>query len=170
MTEYLTSISEHALLIQIVALFFAFILYEKKNAFLVCLFTFTLLGIAQVYWEYFLLGSAKELYEKETIRILWYFGFAISDWLTIIASVWICYKHQYLRDKATDLILISYTLHGFNQVIRYIDRVTLETNMLGAFYKMVVPTLNVAICAVVFICIARALYNRIAFYLESRVM
>lgn len=149
MIEYLTLISQVSLAIWLGALLLPiiykhFFLTKRPAA---TAFEITLLALCLLSF----LHNAMELQIgalygidifKHWVRVAWYFGFALTDFLLVII-VLMAIHHLHLKATyAVNGILAVVSLLGIAQIARYCDRYVFETDVLGYLIHNGVPAAN----------------------------
>lgn len=148
MIDYLLSFSKFAQLSDIAVLIIYQFIVQRRTAFSFVLLFMCLLGVLHIFWEMYLHSLLEDSGSKEMVRHLWYAGFAISDFIFVMACVWTCNRLCMLRDRSCNLILIAYTIFGFIQMARYFDRVVIGTDLLGGVYSNLIPAINLGVSSV----------------------
>ncbi len=138
-------IQTYGLYLQLIALI-AYVIYVRKNdAFfyslsLVIVFSFVHYMLEK---ELMILGQNPQF--ERLVYNAWYLGFAYTDAVLVILLIYITHKKKLKIDSASRMIMISYVSLGVMQILRYLDRIILEADKLGAIYSIVVPTINISI-------------------------
>lgn len=145
MENFLYSIGEHLLLLNVIALFISVLAFPQRSAFVSTLLLIVVLQLFHMWYEGYLLNTLANELGKKDVRTLWYMGFAVTDFLFIWLAVSYCSIKNMVRDKASNFILISIGALGVVQMVRYADRVLIGSDVLGGVYKIAVPTLNFSI-------------------------
>lgn len=145
MHEFLYTIGEYLILINILVLFAYQFVAPDKSSFGAILTIVVLMQMLQMWYEHFLIYSLAETFSKESIRIFWYMGFAVIDFAAVKICVSYCSYRNMTREKAGNFILLSVLLLGVMQLARFADRILIESNMLGWVYKHMIPTFNFGI-------------------------
>ncbi|MGJ8680484.1 hypothetical protein [Paraglaciecola sp.] len=161
MYDFLYLISEYLLLLNVAALFAIYLMAKQRTSIGITLLFAVVLQIFHVWYEVFLLETLSESLSKNAIRTLWYMGFGLTDFLFIIITIFCCLKMNLPRDKASSFILISYGLLGATQMIRYADRVLLQSDLFGFIYKHLIPTFNLGITITVIIFVFTTMFGKL---------
>lgn len=149
MADFLYSIGEYLLLINFIALFISALVFPQRTAFMSVLVLIVILQISHMWYEPYMKNVLALTYSKEEIRMFWYMGFAVSDFLVVLFAATYCKVFNVVRDKASNLVLINLAALGSIQMIRYADRQLIGTDILGGFYGTAIPTLNFTITAII---------------------
>jgi hypothetical protein len=150
MGNLLTSIGEALMAINFAALLLVLMLKQRKTAFEVIIFATMILGVGHLALEYKLYELSKQGADKGFIRAVWYLGFSATYLLHVVSCAWYCNKKKLARDKSSTIILVGFTIAATLQFLRYIDRVVIETDVLGILYTSGIPAIN-SICTIVII-------------------
>jgi hypothetical protein len=145
MHNFLYFIGEYLIAINVIALFIGALAFPKRTAFMSVLLFVVILQLFHMWYENYLIGVLAKSLDKNTIRLFWYMGFAVTDFLMIVCAVSYCKFTDVVRDKASNLILINVATLGAVQMIRYADRILIGTDILSPIYKLAVPVLNFSI-------------------------
>jgi hypothetical protein len=138
-------IQTYGLYMQIFA-FIAYSIYAKTtSAFFYCLLLVIIFTPIHFYLEKELLILGQIPKYEQFVYNGWYLGFAYTDAMLVILAVYICRKKALFIDSASRMIMISYFCLGVIQVIRYLDRIILESDSLGEIYGILVPTINIGV-------------------------
>ncbi len=86
-----------------------------------------------------------------TVNILWYFGFALTDFLFVLILFRTAASMNAKMEWISSFVVYVYLLLGIVQVARYIDRFIFKTHYLATVYGEGIPLLNTALSAAVFI-------------------
>lgn len=81
----------------------------------------------------------------ETKRHLWYTTWIVFDAISIWLLLLIHQKLGIARSKLSTFIAVSFFSLLIIQAGRYIDRLVLDTNILGGLYKYCVPAIEVSV-------------------------
>ncbi|GGW89783.1 hypothetical protein [Alteromonas halophila] len=76
------------------------------------------------------------------INFFWYMSFAVTDILIIFVLFRLIRLFKLRADWLVKAVAGSYAMYALIQLSRYIDRMLLETNILGAFYRAAIINLN----------------------------
>ncbi|WP_034898897.1 hypothetical protein [Paraglaciecola psychrophila] len=150
MGNLLTSIGEVLTAINFAALLLILALKQKRTAFEVIVFITMLLSIGHLTIEYKLHKMGVNGGDVGFIRAAWYLGFSSTYLIHIVVCTLYCNAKNLVRDKSSTIILISFFIAAILQVLRYIDRLILETNVLGPLYTNGIPAIN-SICTIVIV-------------------
>jgi hypothetical protein len=145
MQLFLYTIGEYLLLLNIIALFISVLVLPHRTAFVAILLFIIILQLLHMWFEGYLLNILADTLEKKDVRTLWYMGFAVTDFLFVWVAISYCNLKELLRDKSSNFILLSTCVLGVVQMLRYADRVLINTDVLGDFYSLSIPTLNLGI-------------------------
>jgi hypothetical protein len=155
MEEFLYAVGEYLLLLNITALFISALVFPQRSAFVSILLLAVALQLLHMWYQPYLMDNLAKRLSNQDIRTLWYMGFAVTDFLLVWLAVSYCNIKNMVRDRASNFILINIAVLGCVQMVRYADRVLIGSDVLGAFYKAAIPTLNFS---VTFIAIAYVSY------------
>jgi hypothetical protein len=146
--ELLDLIQINSLAVVILSLLAYFIIIMKRDGFVVVLCASSILSIAHLFYDAALMEMAKDESSRVLVRDLWYLGFAASNF----AFVFICYKLldalSIKPNRVTSFYLNCYVFLGFIQLVRYADRILLETDLLGQAYQLSIPAINASMVIV----------------------
>jgi hypothetical protein len=142
-------IQTYGLYIQFIALCAYIFKVRKATAFVHCLITLLIFTLVHYFIEKQLLIMAQEPGLQILVRNLWYLGFAYTDAFLVLIVLVMCRKKSLVIDRITRLILFSYVALGLTQIMRYVDRVIYDTDKLGIFYSIAIPTINISITALI---------------------
>jgi hypothetical protein len=135
--------------IDLLALAAYILLTRKLTAFTVIAVATFVLGFIHMHWQLYVESLYQIKAYKNILGELWYFGFGVSSFLLVILALSICNFKGLLRDKTCNLILYSYLMLGFVQCARYFDRHVIETDVLGHFYKLSIPSINLLVSTLI---------------------
>jgi hypothetical protein len=147
MGNSLTNIGEALTAVNFAALILVLALKQKRTAFEVIVFFTMLLSIGHLTIEYKLHNMGVNGGNVEFIRAAWYLGFSATYLIHIVVCSLYCSAKSLVRDKSSSIILIAFFVAAILQVFRYIDRLILETNVLGPLYTNGIPAIN-SICTI----------------------
>lgn len=153
----LTEIGEAMLAMNIVGLLLILRLKRKSTSFEVIAFATIFLGLSHLAWEYYLTSLFGIEEYKQFVRIGWYLGFAVTYLFHVIFCAWYCKYKNLIRDRASNTILIAFTLASFLQVARYADRNVFNTEIFQGLYTNGIPTIN-ALCTIAILLHVMAVY------------
>lgn len=139
------SIQHYELYMQLTACMAYIIRFRTADTFVyLCVGVLVLTPIHIVY-EKQLLELATNPDYRALVRNIWYIGYALTDVLLVVSVVYIAKKEKLKFDYASRLMAISFLALATVQVVRYIDRIILETDVLGAAYSIAIPTINIGV-------------------------
>jgi len=142
-------IQTYGLYLQVVA-FVAYVIYAKqRSAFFYCLLLVIIIAPIHLLLENQLLHLAENPDNNRLVYNGWYLGYAYTDALLVILAIYLCKTRALIIDSVSRMIMISYFCLGMVQLIRYFDRVILESDKLGDVYSIIVPTINVSVTVLV---------------------
>ena len=145
MYEFLYGIGEHLLLLNIVALFISALAFPQRSAFVSILLLVVALQLLHMWYQPYLMNELSRTLTKDDVRLLWYMGFAVTDFLFVWLAVIYCSFKDMMRDRVSNFILINVATLGVVQMVRYADRVLIGTDLLGPAYKLAIPALNFSV-------------------------
>ena len=145
MIEYLLGFSKYAQFSDIAVLLAYLFLVSRKTAFAIVLLFACVLGVLHIFWEMFLFKLLHINELRPIVASLWYVGFAATDFVYVMLAVSFCNKMNLTRDLICNFILFTYLVLGILQVLRYLDRIIIQTDVLGVLYKNLIPSLNLAV-------------------------
>lgn len=154
--NYLTEISAGSLAIWLGSLFFVVFLKIcvapgslKRSSFEYTTFLFSVLSIFHVWIEIGLLGLyAKDFYPLFMAHV-WYFAFALTDFMVVALSLYLHRKLSLVRSYSSIMFMVCFSLMGVMQMARYADRMIFETDYLDSVYRNGIPAINSIITIVV---------------------
>ena len=148
-TQIRDFIQSYGLYMQTLA-FIAYILHTRKTtAFFYSLLFVILFTTVHFVLEKQLLTMGHNPIHEQLVYNIWYLGAAYTDALLIILVIYICKKKALAIDTVSRMILLSYFCLGAMQIARYLDRIIIESDILGSLYSIIVPTINVGITLLV---------------------
>lgn len=142
-------IQTYGLYMQITALIAFTLLKGIRHTFFYCSLLVILVGLTHFLIENQLQVLGQNPRYEQLVYNLWYLGFASTDALFILLTIYISQKKQLVIDSVSRMLMISYFCLGSMQVARYFDRIIIETDWLGNIYSVVIPTINVGITFIV---------------------
>jgi hypothetical protein len=92
---------------------------------------------------------AEQEEHREFVRNFWYMFFAFTYFIYVLVVYVITEKIKLKAKLTTSFIITSTITLGFIQLIRYADRILINTDILGKFYEISVPAINLAIVLVI---------------------
>jgi hypothetical protein len=149
MYEFLYAVGEHLLLLNMVALFVSALAFPQRSAFVSILLLAVALQLLHMWYQPYLMNELSKILSKDEVRLLWYMGFAVTDFLFVWLAVSYCNIKNMVRDRASNFILITVAALGVIQMVRYADRVLIATNIFGGIYKVAIPALNFSVTFIV---------------------
>lgn len=104
---------------------------------------------------------SRWLVTEDVVMHVWYLGYMLIHIVTVALMVRMC---KLLEGKVSfglelKLTFLSQFLLFSIQGARYLDRVILESNLLGGFYQSSIPSINIVVVGVIFISTLNSLYN-----------
>lgn len=113
-------------------------------------------------------GRLTELYPTEYYDYqVWYLGMGLCDFLFVFLCVAICKKYNFQFTYTGFLILVIFMIKGSSQIARYLDRVTLDLDVLGSFYSSIIPSLNSVIVILCVLCAIKSVIIALAWIRRS---
>ncbi|WP_100656924.1 hypothetical protein [Alteromonas flava] len=135
-------IQQFGLYLQVMACLAYILNFRRADTFVYLCVGILLLTPAHYVYEQYLLELAILPENQAFVRNAWYIGFAITDIAFVAIVVLLARKAQLKFDFASKVLAYSFVSLAFIQLFRYVDRIVLETDMLGWFYRTSVPTIN----------------------------
>ena len=91
MYEFLYAVGEYLLLLNIAALFVSALVFPRRSAFVSILLFTVMLQLIHMWYQPYIMSNLSERLSKENIRIMWYMGFAVTDFLFFMSKM--CTKY-----------------------------------------------------------------------------
>lgn len=147
MNEILNSLQENQLALVIVSLFAYIVVFNSRNSFVLSAGLYVALCLIHQLFDYHIMSLAD--INRVTAAQMWYFGFAVTDFIYVLLVYKIHDKLNLKADKVSRFILTGFIVLGLIQVARYIDRIVIDTNYLAEFYQVSIPAINVSVTALI---------------------
>lgn len=93
--------------------------------------------------------SARKMFGIESLYdygvLLWYLGFAITDFVFVIGTILFCEKLQLKKDFISSTVLFCFAFLGLIQIVRYVERYVLEidSDLMGWVYTNSIVMVNI---------------------------
>lgn len=146
--ELLTSISQLIMFIGLASTILIYKFSSRLSAFLVIMLCINTLLIVHPVAEVYMLDLAYNDPESRIyVRHGWYWFFALTDIIAVQISIRLCQKWNLAADRFSTYILYAFLAMACIQVLRWLDRIVLETEMLNAFYETSIPLINFSVAA-----------------------
>lgn len=150
-----------ASLFYVVALFTYIFIVRRLTAFSFVILGVLLLDFLHTGYGIFLTSFFHEPTSKTFAFYAWYIGFAITDFLFVwIISAW-CRNAGLKLDIASKVILSIYAVLGFLQIFRLMERMLVNSDLMGYVYSNGIQFLNFCIAAILFGFIAFSLLGSV---------
>ncbi|QJR82333.1 hypothetical protein CA267_017030 [Alteromonas pelagimontana] len=108
-----------------------------------------------------LMPLANSEHHNYLIFSLWYLGFAFSDFLCVgLVILGVKYSRQKM-ERASKFILGLLIAFGVFQVVRYIERLLIDSEFMGYVYAYVIVAMNYFVSLILVIYIGKCIYERI---------
>ena len=91
---------------------------------------------------------------------VWYLFFAITDFAFVIFCILFCNKYKLEQNQFGNYILMIFILLGFVQLLRWLDRLVFDLNLLGGFYSIAIPTLNTVMAVTLIVGVVITIYKK----------
>ncbi|MEW9796583.1 hypothetical protein [Alteromonas sp. CYL-A6] len=98
-------------------------------------------------WELVLIPKIESGEDWELVLFLWYFGFAVTDFLMIGAVVKSCRVLRVELSKASKIVLYLHGVMGTLQIIRYLERAITDTDIFADVYSGGIQSMNAVVSA-----------------------
>lgn len=82
--------------------------------------------------------------DPEIARLIWYPSWIAMQIGTLVLIWYFHNKFAWTVEKVSKFISLSLLVHSIIQFMRFTDRIILDTNLLGEFYKYGIPAVNIA--------------------------
>ncbi|WP_100642979.1 hypothetical protein [Alteromonas facilis] len=142
-------IQQFGLYMQLMACLAYILNFRRVDTFVSLCVGILLLTPSQFLFERYLLELAIEPTNKEMVRNLWYIGFAISDMVFVAIVALIAHFQNLKFDFTSKILAFSFLGMAWIQLFRYVDRIVIETDMLGEFYRASIPAINISVTIVI---------------------
>lgn len=142
-------IQQFGLYMQVMACLAYMMNFRRADTFVYLCVGILLLTPAQYLFEQYLLDLAVYPENQAMVRNLWYVGFALSDMVFIVVVALIARAQKLQFDLASKILAFSFISMAWIQLIRYVDRIMMETDVLGQFYSTSIPSINIMVTIVI---------------------
>lgn len=139
------SIQHYELYMQLIACMAYIIRFRTADTFVYMCVGILVLTPIHIVYEKQLLELATDPEYRALVRNIWYIGYALTNVLLVTAVVLISKKEGLKFDYASRLMATSFLTLAVIQVVRYIDRIVIETDLLGVAYSIAIPTINLGV-------------------------
>lgn len=149
MWDLITGVERFSLSLVILALIIYLLCVRKVTAFAIIVSSSIVLDFIQQ-WMRLKLQSLFHLTEYLfEINTAWYLGFALTNTLFVVLMMQVMKRVNLLRDRVSEFLIICYMFMTALQIIRYVDKLILNTDLIGFIYKTSITTTNVVVAIVV---------------------
>lgn len=149
MWDLITQIESFSLGIIILSLIIYIACVRKVTAFLIIISSAVVLDGFQ---QWFRLELQKTFHLTDylfEINTAWYLGFALTNTIFIVFVVWLLSRANLLRDRVSEFVLIAYMFMTALQIVRYLDKVVFDLDLVGFFYRTSITTTNVVLSLII---------------------
>lgn len=148
MGTFITTLAEYLWVLCICSLLLSLAWPAGKSA-RVTILIVTLSGLAQDKIAPVLMSISET--SPEVARLLWYPSWVACQTLTLGVIWFVHRKFVWAVEQITQFICLSLLMHSFLQVLRFTDRIVIETDILSEVYKYGIPAINIAAILAIFI-------------------
>ena len=142
-------IQQFGLYMQVMAVLAYIMNFRRIDTFVYLWVGILLITPSQYVYELYLLELAIQPENQALVRNIWYIGFAISD-MVLVAIVALIARAQKLKfDFASNILAFSFISMAWVQLVRYVDHIMIETDVLGQFYSASIPTIHIMVTIVI---------------------
>lgn len=140
--EFLDLVQANGLVVTLVSLLAYVICVGKRDGFVIVVGASCFLTLCHFVYDAWVMGLSDGDTDQQLVLILWYLGFAASDFIFVFAAYALLDNFQIPVSKASSFFLNCLLVRGFIQLARYFDRVLVETDYLGYLYSLTIPLVN----------------------------
>lgn len=124
--------------------------FRVMNTFSVSVVGILLLTSVHFVFEKEMLELAKDESMQALVRNAWYLFFALTNALLIVIVTLYAKAKKLEFDIASKLLMYSFVALSLMQIARYLDRLVLESNVLGNLYSISIPSINITVTLLIF--------------------
>jgi len=143
MNEILNNLQENQLALVIVSLFAYIVVFNSRNSYVLSVGLYIALCLIHQSYDSYIMSL--EGVERITAAQMWYFGFAVTDFLYVLLVYKLHDKLKLQANKVSRFMLTGFIVLGFMQIARYIDRIVIDTNHLAELYQISIPAINISV-------------------------
>ena len=158
MTAVFPQLSIASLLYVVALLLYVFIV-RRLTAFSFVIVGVLLLDFLHVGYSIFLTSFFQDPSSETLVFYSWYLGFALTDFLFVWLLVRLCKGSGLHLDIASKFILAIYAILGALQLLRLVERLLVNSDLMKLIYSNGIPVLNFSIATILFGFIAVSLVN-----------
>lgn len=149
MTAVFPQLSIASLLYVVALLLYVFIV-RRLTAFSFVIVGVLLLDFLHVGYSIFLTSFFQDPSSETFVFYAWYLGFAVTDFLFVWLLVSWCKNSGLQLDIGSKLIIAIYAVLGVLQCFRLIERLIINSELMGFIYTNAIPILNFTIAVILF--------------------
>lgn len=135
MWEYIDFIAHFTLGLNILAFSIYCVCVRRVTAFTYVVGMIILLNLFHQWLRFAISGFFHYEDYLYFVNLAWYLSFALTDLAVIYVCLNYIIKKELLRDRASDFVLFCYLFMALLQIVRFFDRIVIETDMLGFVYS-----------------------------------
>lgn len=133
------------------------IYFSRRDSFVITLCSMCLLNLAHMALDDLMMKWYDQGYEQ-LVYHAWYLFFAATDFAFCFVAYTLVDRFKLEMQKVSRVVIFSFLTLGIVQVLRYADRIVLETDYFGWLYTASIPAINSGVTISVLVYALGAVY------------